>query len=128
MTAAIFPAYFLARTIARRPAALFAAAGAAAIPALAYSPMLIEEPLAYPYGDALPVPDREGARYPAAGVDRRRCGGVDRRAASCAASSRVLPVVFGAGRDLPRLDGRARPTRWRRDVVGLGLDRRDRAR
>ena len=37
MTAVVFPAYGLARLVVGRPAALFAAAGSAAIPALAYS-------------------------------------------------------------------------------------------
>ncbi len=48
MTSAIFPAYALARTVVSRPYALFAAVGAAAAPALSYSPFLVEEPLAYP--------------------------------------------------------------------------------
>ena len=49
MTAAVFPTYLLARTLVSRPAALVAAAAAASVPALVYSPMLIPEPLAYPY-------------------------------------------------------------------------------
>ncbi|HZB23144.1 MAG TPA: hypothetical protein VE444_04810 [Gaiellaceae bacterium] len=49
MTASIFPAYGLARMIVSRPWAYFAAAGTATIPALYYSSMLIEEPLAYPW-------------------------------------------------------------------------------
>jgi hypothetical protein len=49
MVAAVFPTYFLARMIVGRTAALFAAAGAGAIPSLAYSSYLVEEPLAYPY-------------------------------------------------------------------------------
>jgi hypothetical protein len=49
MTSALFPAYALARLVASRPAALFAAAGTAAIPALSYSPLLLREPLAYPW-------------------------------------------------------------------------------
>lgn len=48
MTATIFPAYGLARLVVSRPWALFAAAGAVAVPALAYAPFLLEEPLAYP--------------------------------------------------------------------------------
>lgn len=48
MTAAIFPAYALARLVVSRPYALFAAIGTAAAPALAYSPFLVDEPLAYP--------------------------------------------------------------------------------
>jgi hypothetical protein len=49
MTAAIFPAYLLARLVVGRPAALFAAVATAAIPSLAYSTYLLEEPLAYPW-------------------------------------------------------------------------------
>ena len=49
MTSAIFPTYFLARLVVRRGWALFAAAGAAVIPSLAYSSWIVEETLAYPY-------------------------------------------------------------------------------
>ena len=49
MTSAVFPTYLLARMLVRRPAALFAAAAAGAIPALVYSSYIVEEPLAYPY-------------------------------------------------------------------------------
>ena len=49
MTSAIFPTYFLARTILSKPWALFAAVGAVAGPALAYAPFLVEEPAAYPW-------------------------------------------------------------------------------
>jgi hypothetical protein len=49
MTSVVFPTYFLARMIASKPAALFAAAAAGAIPALAYAPIIVAEPLAYPY-------------------------------------------------------------------------------
>jgi hypothetical protein len=49
MTAAFFPAYGIARTIVGRWPALFAATAAAAIPALAYSSIMVVEPLAYPY-------------------------------------------------------------------------------
>jgi hypothetical protein len=49
MTAVIFPTYGLARMVVSKPWALFAATGAATIPALYYSAMLIEEPLAYPW-------------------------------------------------------------------------------
>ena len=49
MTAVVFPAYLLARMLVSRRWALFAAAGAAMIPALAYSSMLLIEPLAYPW-------------------------------------------------------------------------------
>jgi hypothetical protein len=49
MTAAVFPAYKLARFVVGRRAALFAAAGTIAIPAFAYTSMIVEEPLAYTY-------------------------------------------------------------------------------
>ena len=49
MTSVLFPTYFLARTIVSAPAALFAAAATAAVPALAYSQIIAEEALAYPY-------------------------------------------------------------------------------
>jgi hypothetical protein len=49
MTAVVFPTYFLTRTIVSKPAALFSAAAAGAIPALAYAPMIVSEPLSYPY-------------------------------------------------------------------------------
>lgn len=49
MTSTAFPAYALARLVVGRMASLFVAAAAAAIPALAYSSMYVEEPLAYPY-------------------------------------------------------------------------------
>ena len=49
MAAVVFPTYFLARMVVGKIAALFAAAGAGAIPALAYSSYIVEEPLAYPY-------------------------------------------------------------------------------
>jgi hypothetical protein len=48
MTTAIFPAYALARLVVSRPWALFAAVGSVAAPALAYAPILVEEPFAYP--------------------------------------------------------------------------------
>jgi hypothetical protein len=48
MTATIFPAYALARLAVPPWYALAAAAGATVVPALAYSPILVEEPLAYP--------------------------------------------------------------------------------
>jgi len=49
MAAVVFPTYFLARMVLGKTASLFAAAGAGAIPALAYSSYLVEEPIAYPY-------------------------------------------------------------------------------
>jgi hypothetical protein len=49
MTLTVFPAYGIARMIVGKWPALFVAAGSAAIPAVAYAPILVEEPLAYPY-------------------------------------------------------------------------------
>jgi hypothetical protein len=49
MTLTVFPAYALARQLVGPRPALFVAAASAAIPALAYSSMIVEEPLAYPY-------------------------------------------------------------------------------
>jgi hypothetical protein len=48
MAAAIFPAYLLARLVVAPPWALFAAVATIAAPALSYSPILVEEPWAYP--------------------------------------------------------------------------------
>jgi len=48
MTATVFPAYGLARLVVSKWYALAAAGAAAAIPAFAYSSILVEEPLAYP--------------------------------------------------------------------------------
>jgi hypothetical protein len=47
MTAALFPAYGIARVVVSKPWAVAAAVGAVAAPALSYSPILVEEPLAY---------------------------------------------------------------------------------
>jgi hypothetical protein len=84
MAAVLFPTYFVARMVVRKPAALFAAAGAAAVPSLAYSSYIVEETLAYPYAalcflliaKALVV---RGRRWPAAAV----------------AASLVAPLVRG---------------------------------
>jgi hypothetical protein len=48
MAAAVFPAYGIARLAVRPRWALFAAAGAGISPALAYAPILVKEPSAYP--------------------------------------------------------------------------------
>ncbi len=49
MALTVFPAYALARLVVSRGPALFVAAASGAIPALAYSSLLVEEPLAYFY-------------------------------------------------------------------------------
>jgi hypothetical protein len=48
MTATVFPAYGLARLVVSRWYALASAGAATVVPALAYSSILVEEPLAYP--------------------------------------------------------------------------------
>ena len=48
MSATVFPAYALARMLVSARWALFAAAASVAVPALAYSSLLLEEPFAYP--------------------------------------------------------------------------------
>ncbi len=50
MATAVFPAYWLARLAVRPGWALFAAAGTGLAPALAYAPILVKEPTAYPAG------------------------------------------------------------------------------
>src|SRR5439155_8615572 len=73
MAAVVFPTYFLARLLVGRPAALFAAAGAGAIPSLAYSSYIVEETIAFPYAGlclflvvkALVV---RGRRWPSAAI------------------------------------------------------------
>src|SRR5919198_4232452 len=49
MTLTVFPAYGIARMIVGKWPALFVAAASTAIPAVAYAPIIVEEPLAYPY-------------------------------------------------------------------------------
>jgi hypothetical protein len=49
MTLTVFPAYAIARMLVDRGPALFVAIASASIPALAYSAMIVEEPLAYSY-------------------------------------------------------------------------------
>jgi hypothetical protein len=48
MTATVFPAFALARLVVPYWYAVGVAAGSVAVPALAYAPILVEEPLAYP--------------------------------------------------------------------------------
>jgi hypothetical protein len=48
MTSTVFPAYGLARLVVPRWYALGAAGASIAVPAMAYSPIFVEEPLAYP--------------------------------------------------------------------------------
>jgi hypothetical protein len=49
MTASVFPAYGMARLFVGRNASLFVAAASGAIPAFAYSSLIVQEPVAYAY-------------------------------------------------------------------------------
>ena len=95
MTAALFPAYALARLVVTRPYALFAAVATAAAPALSYSPFLVDEPLAYPVVDARALPDRPRRDRADALVGRARGAGVSRRSARPLAA-RGAPARAGA--------------------------------
>ena len=95
MAAVVFPTYALARLAVRPGWALFAAAGAGISPALAYAPVLVKEPTAYPIGDACAVPHR--AMASPSPMDAARCS---RSAAAYSASgrrtsSRILFPVLG---------------------------------
>ena len=72
MTATIFPAYGLARMVVPKWYALVAAGAAVAVPALAYAPILVEEPLAYPLATTGAVADRPRPRAADARTPRRR--------------------------------------------------------
>src|SRR5207247_525067 len=96
MTSVVFPAYWLARTIVSPRPALFAAAASAAIPAFLYAPMLLPEPLAYPYAalclflivKALATPHG----WWSAGAAVAAASGRSARSRSASASSRSWPA------------------------------------
>ena len=96
MTAAIFPAYGLARFVVSRPWAIAAAIGAVAAPPLAYAPYLLEEPLAYPYSTT-------ALWAITAAIARPTRGGLALAGALCLVAPfvrgelAVLPAIFGAG-------------------------------
>jgi hypothetical protein len=129
MTLSIVPAYLLARTIVSPRPALFAAAATASVPALAYAPMILEEPLSYPYAAlafllmALALTRRTVAWIAAAAVVSV-VGGVVKGELG------VLPVVFVLAAGLYALSSEA-GRRWRSRwsawdwigavVVGAGL-------
>ena len=125
MTATIFPAYALARTIASKPWALGAAVGSAAIPALSYAPFLVEEPLAYPVATT--------ALWLIARALGRPTGWTLAVAAvACAGAllvrgqlSILIPVfvlaLAGAGWEHPAFRRRRRATWTRSDYAGLAM-------
>jgi len=127
MTSALFPTYFLARLVVQRGWALFAAAGAAAIPSLAYSSWIVEETVAYPYAALCfyiiaKAADRKSRGWVAAAIGR-----VARSARSCAASSssshcRGFAVFFAAWSSDWGRDPRAK---WSNgDYIGVFVWRR----
>jgi hypothetical protein len=96
MSAAIFPAYGLARFVVSRPWALGAAIVAVAASPLAYAPYLLDEPLAYPVSTA-------ALWAIVAALARPTRGRLALAAAICVAAPlvrgelAVLLAVFGAG-------------------------------
>lgn len=124
MTAAIFPAYGLARFVASRAWALAAAIIAVAAPPLAYAPYLLEEPLAYPVATAALWAIMAAVAKPT----RRRLvltGALCLLAPFVRGELAVLLAVLGAGL-LVLVWRTERLTRWRAtwtvgDWVGLAL-------
>jgi hypothetical protein len=124
MTATVFPAYGIARMIVGRWPALFAAAASASIPALAYSSIIVEEPLAYFYSTLClflimralvrPTPGRVAVAIVASAL-----GALVRGELGMLPVILLLAAVFLLWRS-------ARLTRWRArwtlaDWVGLGV-------
>ncbi len=124
MTLAMFPAYVLARTVASPRGLLVAAVGTAAVPALVYSPMILEEPLSYPYATlcflTIACALTNAAGRIAAPVVLSLVGGFIRGELG------VLPIVFVLAAGLYVLSGE--PHAVAIAVHRLGLGRRRRAR
>ena len=126
MTATIFPAYGLARLVVRPWYALAAAGAAVAVPALAYSPIFVDEPLAYPLSTLALWLIAQHARRAELGPRCGRAGCVGRGDAHPHAARRPLrrsrprPPLVGVG----LRDG----TPLALDLDSLGLARRDRPR
>ncbi len=121
MTATLFPAYAIARTVVSRPWALAAAVGAVAAPALSYSPILVEEPLAYPAAAlALWLTLRAALRPSwgriAAAAAAALVGAGVRSQLAALAGVLVLSLVLVAWRSERMRAWRSRWTRW--DWVG----------
>ena len=89
MTAVVFPTYLLARMIVSRGWALFAAAGSAMIPALAYSSMLLLAARCLSMGGAVLLPRGEGARHAPPRVDCGRGRGVPDRTTDAVTAPRA---------------------------------------
>ena len=131
MASVVFPTYFLARLVVGRGPALFAAAGAAAIPSLAYSSYIAEETLAYPFAALCFFLIAKAA------VEWRRAPGAYGWATAAVIASLIAPEVRGELVVVPIALvlallfiawsselGAASPRR----LVDRGLDRNDHAR
>jgi hypothetical protein len=129
MTLALVPTYALARTVASPRASLVAAVGTAAVPALVYSPMILEEPLSYPYAalaflTIAAALVRRNVLWIAAAVVLSLVGGFVRGELG------VLPVVLVLAAGLYALSSEP-ARRWRREftvwdwvgavVLGVGI-------
>ena len=123
MTATVYPAYGLARIVVSRWYALAAAGAATAVPAFAYSPILVEEPLAYPLATLGALADRARSRATRAGDALAAAAGSVRdsrltrtQLASSSASS-YSALLWLAWESEP-------VRRWRASWTRLGLGRR----
>ncbi len=90
MTATIFPAYGLARMVVPKWYALGAAGAAVAVPALAYAPILVEEPLAYPVATLALWLIARALERPTLGSRRSRVRGLGRRGTDADAARRPV--------------------------------------
>ena len=128
MAATVFPAYGIARLLVGRRPALFVAAASGAIPAVAYSSMIVEEPFAYFWSTltlflilrALITPSRWwiGGAVAASLI-----------APLVRGELAMLPALFAARRGLPPLALRVRqPVASELDRLGLGRFRDTRRR
>ena len=98
MTATVFPAYGLARMVVPKWYALAAAGAAVAVPALAYSPFLVEEPLAYPLSTLALWLIARSLERPTLGAHRGSRRGISRRRRDDAhAARRSCFMVFALG-------------------------------
>ena len=129
MTATVFPAYGLARMVVPKWYALAAAGASVAVPALAYSPILVEEPLAYPLSTLGAVADRARARAADVGTDSLQPSAY--RVVAAAHPNAARDPLRGARTRaaLARVAVETRaPVAHAVDAVGLGRSRDPRAR
>ena len=123
MTATVFPAYGLARLVVPNWYALAAAGAAVAVPALAYSPILVEEPLAYPISTLALWLIARALERPTWGRVAA-AGGISRRRRADTHAARDPLRGAGARAALARLAVRARTAlALRVDAAGTGSAR-----